>query len=980
MQTKSVTIRPRNGGNLATEVGLDTAGLADYSRKLNFRRGIDDEIRREGHDYFWPNTLNDGDKTFATDPGDQPFPGRATLIRADRVTFNHSTLEGEIVFPSKHVFVVGETIRVQLDGTDNWNINGVWMVTDVMESAPDCRTKLKINITGWSGTSTVSITGGDVGSVWSEEPVTLIHEATRPNGQKALVVGTRPRLYRFLSLEETGYYAGEYIEDADADFPYVDDNPGEWIVIGTGFSMNAQRWEAVSINGWSIFNNGVDLPHSYRVEDFEALPLHELRENGVASVGTIAEFGGVLFLGNVAEIQAEALDSLFVPGLVEYPRGAVASIKELNGVVTLDNSCGFTFTADDVGKVIEFSDGQTATIVAFLTSESVLVDVNPLPPFYFTINRLGFKLYQTAAQTGLTSSNGITVTGTSGSPTLTASANIFTVGMVGNTVRLLNGAKFEIATYISPTQVTLTENLPYTISSPGWLFAIIDPTADDIVTSTFDLFDECSVGRFLMWPETGHVRRITEFIDANNVRTNSFEPVPSGPVVMRRDDTYGAFTDESAINRVLWRVMWSDFDAPTRFYPSVFCSVSKGSRRIRLLVPARSFYRGQQVLVIGAGENGGNLTTTIVSISADGLSIRVSDEAKSTLHGALIQDSAGPGSMVGYEDIQDDSSGILKMLELQGTMVIYKDTSIFLVNPTGDATAPYIFRRRVIPKSHSLYFRNTLVLVDDDYHLYAGKDNFFAFRLTTLRPDEHEVMELCKGLFFQGADLANTEYVWAASNALTKEVWFSTPNTGEFKSLCFDYLYNRASTTDADISAAKSVKRPKAGLAVRETEDWFVMGNSTGVVLVYGKTVEPVPSFGNLEEIHFRREAYPFATDKSGYESILRSGMGDFGNPYHQKALRAIAVHLSSRSEEHELQLMPLSANLLTNGVTLILADHHAMSNPATRNRLNVYARGQYFGDEIKVEGMDNPVRISGRTYEYTALKTGSMNLTDNVS
>ena len=126
------------------------------------------------------------------------------------------------------------------------------------------------------------------------EPITLIAMVRQPNGRAAVVVGTKTTLYRYFGLDNGAYFEDGYIEAG-----YFDDNPGNWITIGGGFSTSGRRWEALSINGYLVLNNAADLPLTYRVEELEARPIHELREQGIASVGTIAEHDGILVCGDI---------------------------------------------------------------------------------------------------------------------------------------------------------------------------------------------------------------------------------------------------------------------------------------------------------------------------------------------------------------------------------------------------------------------------------------------------------------------------------------------------------------------------------------------------------------------------------------------------------------------------------------------------------------------------------------------------------
>lgn len=63
---KPFTIEPSGGGQLRTALSAERPGILNYVKKGDFRRDLDQEVRREGHDYFWP-ILGYG-------LGNQPFP------------------------------------------------------------------------------------------------------------------------------------------------------------------------------------------------------------------------------------------------------------------------------------------------------------------------------------------------------------------------------------------------------------------------------------------------------------------------------------------------------------------------------------------------------------------------------------------------------------------------------------------------------------------------------------------------------------------------------------------------------------------------------------------------------------------------------------------------------------------------------------------------------------------------------------------
>lgn len=140
----------------------------------------------------------------------------------------------------------------------------------------------------------------------TDEAITLIFTAKQDNGKSALIVGTPTRLFRFWGYEdnnilEDGIVAAGVVGTITTD--------GIWLVLGTGMrdltkftTLNAHRWEAKNINGYTIFNNGIDPPVSYHLNEFEVKPIKELREQGVSYVGTIEEVAGIPVFADIAQV------------------------------------------------------------------------------------------------------------------------------------------------------------------------------------------------------------------------------------------------------------------------------------------------------------------------------------------------------------------------------------------------------------------------------------------------------------------------------------------------------------------------------------------------------------------------------------------------------------------------------------------------------------------------------------------------------
>ena len=597
----------------------------------------------------------------------------------------------------------------------------------------------------------------------STDEITLIHMARSAAGKTQVVVGTKTDLYVFNALEF------EYVLDpTSSNNPYVDPvnvqggtEPFfgylEWQQIGTGFSSSGRRWEAVNVAGYTIFNNGVDLPVSWKVGDLSVTPLYELRDLGVAHVGTIAAFSNILMLGDIREIP---------------------------------------------------------------------------------------------------------------------------------------------------------------------------------------------ISQFSSW--------------------------------MNGSSPYGAYPAGQSTDRYQFRLLWSSINSPTEFGVAVSATSTSGSTNITMGHPSASFLSGDKVVVIGAGVSGGNLYTSVASVS--GTTVTLSDQAQASSASALIQKQSAIGADTGYDDLQDDAAGILKMSERMGQLVIYKDTSVFLARYTGVPSVPFEFSRVQSPAGRSLYYKNTLVNVDGRYHIYAGRSSFYRFDLQNRQPKEVPVLDTCSNLFYDDANtsIANTDSIFAAVNANTREIWFVYPTSGSDKALCYDTRYGTASTTSIAVTAASTVKRPTLNIQPTESEDWFVMGTSDGVVLTYGLVDQALSWWGDKTSIFYRRTSKTNTTDTESYTSTISSGLSDFGDEFNEKDLRSYLPNLSS--QQGSVTNLGLGVKIFAaesqTGTESLVVDH-AIDEPR-ENLVSLFARAHNFRDEVVVTGKDNPVKLASRTYEISRRKSGSATRRDD--
>lgn len=678
---------------------------------------------------------------------------------------------------------------------------------------------------------------------------------------------------------------------------YAYDQPAEWRVIladQQDVPHGAHRWEAVNMNGWAVFNNGEDLPATYRVGDEHAIPIYELREQGIAYVGTIGETNGILMCGCIGEIEDEKLAELFT--MV----GGVAAVQP-----------GATYSGDTL----------TTGVMA------------------------------------------------SGVATVTASTAIFTAAMVGRYVWFQNGFHKKITALVgaSPsTQVTLEAAPTFAITAQP--FFIVNENTDYTVTAVSNVFTSAMVGLKVLWAD-GATRTITEYVDARNVKVDMYVGHPSATLQVENAATYAAYQDNQFVNEIGYKVIWSMPGEPRRFAAQMDGSITRGSRQLTLKYPMKSLEAGQQIVIAGAGVAGGNHTTTIQYIYAANTRIRTTTAANTTVVDAAVMRADAVGSIVGGYEIQDDGSRVVRIKKCRGDLVVYKETGIYLGKYSGLVAEPFAFKNVSIPQGNTLYYPWTLIEVEGLYHIFAGKDAFYRFDMTSQLPDRLKFSDECDNLFFSVVTPEQKDYIWSADNVMTKEVLIVWPSATEDKGLYIDYKHNTASTTTAAVTAAGMCKRPFSNLM----DDWFVMGNSQGTVLTYGLMNIPWPNWEDERDIYYRRDAFPYNSHPRDYIATLASGLADFGDAYNEKDWLAWIAHLAS--QEQDLEALQLTVEFwgsrnVSEAPTLL--GSKLVTSPKTNCLVPVWFSQHLLQDRIKVQGMVRCI-LSARTWEVAGVRTKSV-------
>jgi len=361
-QTPSLEIKPSQGGKLMAGMSSEAAGLGNYIVKRDWRRVIDREIRAEGCDGLALNPMIDS--RIQTYPGDGSDPltvlaqarrgdGKRTIVAGNKTTlwaytgtedtryvigpgsaippgatwsgFPSDPLHLQLTVGTFYSFVLGNSYAL---GTYSGGTSGAW--TSVLEA---------------SGTFTTT-----------QADYYLF--GPRATVCTALILATS-------TLGVVG--SSDYFLNDDTT-PYVDETQNGWIQIAGGLSALGRRWEAVQVGDYLVLNNGVDLPLTYHPGDQSAFPIYELREQQIASVGTIAAHDGNLLCMDLWQINDADFAMLMAPtrGAYQVSRDAFGQLLTSNGNPA-DPKTLFPNGLPDQslaapGLTLFFSSGQSAII------------------------------------------------------------------------------------------------------------------------------------------------------------------------------------------------------------------------------------------------------------------------------------------------------------------------------------------------------------------------------------------------------------------------------------------------------------------------------------------------------------------------------------------------------------------------------------------------------------------------------------------
>jgi hypothetical protein len=488
----------------------------------------------------------------------------------------------------------------------------------------------------------------------ADGPITVISEVTLASGRYCAVCGTKTQLWAYFG-EASGYVEGSgsdaYVNEYGGGYLYWTKNTGNWELIGSGFSADG-RWESVQVGSWLVLNNGVDLPLTYRVGETSAKPIYELREAGIASVGTIVEISGILVALDIRQISSTKHLELMSP-IVATGNAAVggatssgiAQAKVNSGVdgvagnkITATNStfnggAGFVGLdgrmirmANGLKRVIASSPAPTPTTATLIGAATVC---EPNQPFYIlasedtkltvsleTLFPGVFTETLTLAQSGGRWEDG---------PSFTKIID------AGKTYRFTIGNATSIE-YYKPGDL-----LPTTLTASGDFYTevgIVEIFGPFLATwnGKIERIDHPAVGLKLLW-DSGEIATIRR-VEGGFAYVLSDSQIASGPLAIENPAAYAAFTNNAFIERIQSRAIWSMPNLPRRWAATYPCLVDPTTNLVRLKYPMKSLTAGMDILMVGAGAGGGNLTAPILFAFANQILLA---DAAVTNAAALIQ-------------------------------------------------------------------------------------------------------------------------------------------------------------------------------------------------------------------------------------------------------------------------------------------------------------------------------------------------------
>lgn len=408
--------------------------------------------------------------------------------------------------------------------------------------------------------------------------------------------------------------------------------------------------------------------------------------------------------------------------------------------------------------------------------------------------------------------------------------------------------------------------------------------------------------------------------------------------VMNGPSPYGLVASDK-VNRIRFRIINSDFADGSNWSPLVIGTIQAATKnKVTLQYPVSAFPVGAKVAVVGAGLNGGTLGGTlgyeegvpVTAVSGAELTLALPADASLT-YPLTVQVTrwADVSSFVSRNDIQDDSSPIVRMATLKQQVVVFRETGIFTGRYTADVDQPFIFtpayRGPDVPK-----YPLAVEEVQGDYLVYPSNSRFMMFDGAG-NPRIHDPFDQASSLFYAGAGLR-----FASNNKVTKEIWMHAPGGV----LAFDYVNDTVSWINAAYSP---------GCYTRDGEFLLGVGNR---VVRYGLVDGGTPTYSRASGV-----------DNT---SVLKWGAVSSGD-VSESVLMAYTPLIPSSGSNTPLLVTLFGRDNPGQSFEELFSE--VLSDPVATPVIETFFQNVYLMDEIKVTGAD-PASVAGRNFIFRAVES----------
>lgn len=462
---------------------------------------------------------------------------------------------------------------------------------------------------------------------------------------------------------------------------------------------------------------------------------------------------------------------------------------------------------------------------------------------------------------------------------------------------------------------------------------------------------------------------ITEYVDgvlmcADILEINNadFSAVMNDPL------PYKTIVDSAITTRITFERVWSNIGNPRDFAVDVPGSVNAYASPtvLTLAWPMASLAVGDEILIEGAGSSGGNLQTTITFIS--GVTVDLTDAALTTIVDGLVARPTDINSIAGFDQIEDDGSAIIIQIALKTQLMTFKASGhIWQTYYTGDLDTPFAKDRVTKKEGVAPKFPRAVMNVANDnneeYLVFPGAQHFYRFDLGSQAPQQEPLFMGAEAeLFFSRIKGLGPYEVWGANNVCTDEILFGylwqdyeIGYYGSNRAIAMKYAVRCESIAEVsgfNFTCAATVQKPLAGFKCEELESWFLMGDGSGKVTLYGET--------NLEVITRRRYGEKF-------DASLAGGLTSFGHDDNGKYLRRFSI-ISSHPEASQAMQVTILGARAANVVPVVL-ETRTLTDPRFPGAMGLYYRKPYYQYRI-VADTDEDLRIAGFIWRVGAADT----------